>query len=772
MPTSFPLSSDLGVLTNGTDQTSTLNSILSNSAYLGLILDFPAGGAVTINGTVNANGKTLLFRQGSYFTGSGALTNLIISAGFHQKCFDTSITISNAGLANEKFSAMWFGALSGSGNSQPAIQKTIDTVIANPLMKTVFIPAGTYYIDSPLIVYNWNGTVYAQCCISIEGESSFWQASTGGTTIRTNGFLDTFALGIENGKGVEIKKIKFLGGFTPPYTNGYNFFTCSFSSFTDGVSRDSVNSPYSGIVIDPFSSTMPGDGGYPGLNSGGSTNFYRGTGSGGSTGTVIEDCFISNFVIGIITSPSGLTSNAELTSIIKTQFFACKACVVGCQDQEKTNRIDFAAVWGQTHTFFYSGVSGGYGAVTPGNWLISNVNVAGALNTFIQRHGTGYFPLYVKNIYAESLGTVGEWTESQGGSLEDSLFDFVDLSTFAAYPSNYHFKGSGVTVKNCSFRYYGNNNRMILSGNVFDRCSFNEVPFIVNNGYLKDCYIYYGGNSIVNPGTDILDQKQNFHFYFASGRYSFVDTNQLGQGKRIGINMSYNPNPVNIIWADGLNFSLSTVSISANVATVTPPTTADLNRVTIGGLIYNGTTGYVLGVVSAIGATTYTVSYVPNGISSGNYLLGQIYTLYGLTFMGSITNGSDQITNVVQDFGSIQGVINAGGFVSIQGFYGFRSYGQEARMLSYNSSTGVITMDRPASETASNIYFANNFTQKFIQQMGDGSGSGSEIYSNEIFPKGSEWADNNPINGGMRRFIINTTGYFAQAPNAVWVQIS
>ncbi len=770
MATSLPRAADLGILANGTDQTAALNMIFSNSAYAGVIIDFSPPAAVTISGTLNCQGKQLIFTPGSYITGAGTISNCVINAGYRQKCFDITssivfISLTNCSTNTSKFSVQWYGAPVGSADTLNAIQKSLDMVVANPLIKTVFIPEGSYIINNPLLIYSWNGTNYAQVCIRMEGETSFWQSSTGGSTITCNGFKNTFALGIQLGKGVEVKHLKFVGGFTPPFTGGSNFYNCTFAAFTDGVSRDTANSPYSGIVVDPFYSVVPSDGGYPGL-----TSFYRGSGIGGSTGTIIEDVIITNFVCGFITSPNGQTANAELINITKIQFANCKACIVGCQAQEKLNVVNFAACWSGTHTFFYQGI---YGAGTPGNWSLNGVNIAGALNTFINRNGGGYFPMYVRNVYAESLGTIGTWTSSQGDTLQDSIFDFVDLVTYPEYPTNTHLSSIGVTIKNCSFRYYGAFLPMVFNGGLFEDCVFDQLPYGTTD--MRNCYCSNGG---ISPQTDILGvYRMSSCRSLAGGRGKFVDQGEYLQGKQISLNFK-DYIPAGFLQLDGLTGSTSTFTVSSNVATVTPPTTADLGRVIIGRVAINISTGAFLGIVTAVGASTYTISYVPKSIVSGNYVIYIWCPAVNFSFMGTCTAGSPTITNVVIDFGNYSELVSyGGGFVKIPNFYGFRSYTQGAKILAYNSVAGTITMDRPAYASSTNYYFANNGAVKEINVLSINDNtylSGSGLKDNEIFPKGSEFITDAPhvSSGGRQIFMITQTGYYNSPPQATWIELT
>ena len=106
-----------------------------------------------------------------------------------------------------------------------------------------------------------------------------------------------FGVGIQGGKGVEIKRIKLIGAFNYKLKNAYSFYNSTLQNFTDGVCRDSQYSPYSAIVIDPFGPSVPKDSAFPGKDAYGNSfkTYYRGQ-RNGSTGTVIEDCYLTNWV--------------------------------------------------------------------------------------------------------------------------------------------------------------------------------------------------------------------------------------------------------------------------------------------------------------------------------------------------------------------------------------------------------------------------------------------------------------------------------------------
>jgi hypothetical protein len=760
-PTSMPKASDLGILANGTDQTGALNTIFANANYAGIIMDFSPANNVTISGNVNCGGKMIFYWAGSGFIGAGSITGQVIAAGYRQKLFALTVSLINTNTTTGKFSVWWYGA-TGSGDAQPAIQQSLNTCISNSL-KVIYFPEETYTADSPILGTNWNGSSYAQWTVRFEGEESFWNGTAGGSVINF-GYRNCFGIGIQGGKGVEIKQLRLNGLFTPPFTiaTPNTFFTCAFSAFTDGVSRDTQYSPNCAICIDPFGPSVPSDGGYPGFNASAPVNYYRG-GSGGSTGTIVEDCIMVGWVLGIITSPNGQTANAELCNFQKIQFDNMKACIVGCQAQEKLNVVKYAACWSNSHTFYHQG---DYGIAEGGNWYLDEINIAGALNTFINRNSGGFFPMHVSKVYCESVGTVGTWTSGVGDSLDKSIFNFVTLDVFPQYPANTYFTSAGVTIKNSTFRMYGSGLPLSFNGGSFEDCVFEELPY--GAGALINCGSGPFGVAI-NPTLDTSGiQRVTASRSLAGGKGRFIAKQDYIQGKQISLDYT-DPNVGSILRLDGLNDLSSTVSITSNTATVTPPTAGDLISAFTNQLVIDLTTGNVMGLLTSIGGSTYTISYVPNGIVSGSYVLGIWFPIYTFSFMGDIVSGSNLIHNVVIDFGNAPEFIGVGGFVKIPGFYGYRALTQEARILSF--AGGVITMDRNANETANGYYFSSNGAVKNIIVRSDGSGSGSTVGLAEILPKGSYFTDDVP-GTGRRVYIVKTTGYFSNVPTAVLTQLN
>jgi hypothetical protein len=752
-----------GIFGTGSDMSAQLHAAANHADIQEIVFDYPGGASINIGNAQAVSipaGKILRFEAGNMLTGTGTVSGGIIDASYEHQIFNTSFAISPEGVVSEKFSVKWFGAKGdNSTNDQPAIQKTIDTVIANQgQFKQIFFPQGNYVISSPLIAYKWTGSAYAQVCIDLVGESSFWEASGTGSIIKPN-FRNTFALGVQIGKGLRIKNLQFAGLFTSPSpASDYDYYNLSFSAYTDGVSRDSLNSPYAGIAIDPFASSTPSDGGYPGLNGGGGgLNWYRGSGSGGSTGIEIEDVFITGFVVGIITSPSGLTSNAELININKLQLASCKIGVAGSQDQEKANKASFVGCWGPVHTVF--GTSQ-YGAQTPGNWIIDTVNIAGKTIRLVDfANNSGYFPCWVTNVYAESLGEVGIGSNTY---FEDCIFDFTYFSIQGYKPL---VQGTMI-FKNCQLRYYGQEFLpLILYGTcIYEDCIFTGIPFpggFFVEGLLigqtvisvfRNCSVPAG---FINPnvevngarGTNLLETSSTY------GKFTVnIDPTQTGATRYFEILNNDSSDMVTLMPGD-TNLSV-TVSGSHDFTFTSSRTSSfELDHLVIGADPMTSAT-HIMGLVTAIntGTNSVTISYINNDFANGTYNLFCSYPIYMLgAFLGDTTANTNTISNVRIDWGYTSGSDYVGKVLRCP--YGSTdNYNEYIKIIDY--SAGTFTLNGNVYYTGS-FYFTNLKGTKTVY----GSTLNYSVFSsNKILPKGTIISENK-LSDVEQSWIVTKSGW-------------
>ncbi len=351
-------------------------------------------------------------------------------------------------LAMGQLNIRSFGARESIADNSPFIQRAIDSAIRSG--KSVYIPKGRFRVAKPLVVARWGTVAYWQVFIKIYGESTMWDRNNMSVLEAT--FGDAPLLSIQLGKGCIIQGVNFIGKWKAPGSP----YMRDFDTYKDPATRDETYSPYCAIAIDPFCYQLPPDGGYPPLKS-----YYRGEPQrSGSTGIIVKDCAFRGFTVGAITSPNGFTQNAELITFENIQIQDCKVGFAGCQDQEKMNRIINVGAWGTTHTVF---AFNKYGASTPGNWIIDGVNVAGDVYQILHRVSSGYFPLFMTHIYAESVFQFGTWQSYVGDALSNFVLDFSYPEEHGALPIA-HFQGGGVTLNNGVIRTYGTDNPVVFMG--------------------------------------------------------------------------------------------------------------------------------------------------------------------------------------------------------------------------------------------------------------------------------------------------------------------
>jgi hypothetical protein len=137
-----------GVLANGTDQTSRINTILSNAKVRVLIFD-AYNSSITISGTVTVpTGKIVVFANDCKIIGSGTWTGGIVVCDVQKQCFATSLTIT--GLENKEVSVKWFGAQSDykyDGTTVSPTDNYLPFTKAYTSLKDRYNGGSTYYLN-------------------------------------------------------------------------------------------------------------------------------------------------------------------------------------------------------------------------------------------------------------------------------------------------------------------------------------------------------------------------------------------------------------------------------------------------------------------------------------------------------------------------------------------------------------------------------------------------------------------------------------------------
>lgn len=693
---SLPVASTLGILSDGSDQTTNLNTLLSNANYFGTIIDIVGGGTITINGTVNANGKTLRFVHGSYINGTGTINGAIIDIDAYSQGFAQTITLTNCKMAWNYCSPMLFGAKGdNSTNDQPALQKLSDTMIANNTMpRLLWMPPLIYKITSPWILYTWNGTDYQSFNIYILGTTSVVDSNfTSCARLQANTITDTFAIGLQRAYGCIIHGLYIVGPFSTGFTHD-TFFVTSFDSVS--TTRDSRYSPNAGIVIDPFRTdgNLPSDGGYPGLSS-----WYRGSNSstGGSSGVKIISCAVEGFTVDIMNTPNGFTQQGEDCDVIDCQLQYCNVAMAYGQSQTDNCRIINGRSWYSVWTVVDTGT---YGLGNGNAPSIDGYNVAGTVKTLFNI-GTNK-NCNINDFYAESFFQIGTLTTSAASiTVQNCNFDFW-VDDYNVSPQYHITTAQNVTFLGCRMRYYDDlfNKRLRLGSmsNVkFSKCFFDIPPYLAQT---KD---YVGGNSVV------FDSCFGGSYYIGMNSQTYdmgsINVNLIPYGN-FTLEQQSNSVPASskakFTFNNGI-VNYYTAQIASGV-TITPSgsgtasfTATTTSTIQLNDILIDYVSGNVLGRISNISGSTVTISEIPMNITAGTYTPLAVYLItFDYPFVGDITSGSANITNCTAVLSYLPG---AGKRINHPAF--------SAGTYIVSTSGTTITVSNNATKTAARQNFIN-----------------------------------------------------------------
>ncbi len=388
-------------------------------------------------------GAILHFGSKGRITGKGTINGGIIDAALTQWIFDTTLTVNPEATFGKCFSARWYGAGMFKDNYVP-LQKSINLVLQNSLkIRDLFIPMGEYAYSKPLIIQAKYKGRYSGATIHLYGESNFFDCCTG-TTLVYKGY-DQFALGLQLNKGTEINNLNIVGQFKAPENIDSNYYQMPMDKFTDVNGKCSFM--YSGLVIDYDGSNAPG----------------------GSTGVKVHDMNVSNFSIDYLISPNGVTFNADILIFENIRCGNARVGFANGQAQEKGNVIRGIYSWGNIHTLYSSGR---YGKSQAGSYTIDGGNIAGGCIRLFDISQAGWYSTNISNIFAESLGTIGNISTQIPLSISNCTFHFAPPLLTRKVPLLI-VNSNKVAFNNCIFRYYGYKDPMRLVGDaVYNNCFF------------------------------------------------------------------------------------------------------------------------------------------------------------------------------------------------------------------------------------------------------------------------------------------------------------
>lgn len=584
----------------------------------------------------------------------------------------------------ETVSAKDFGATGdGVTDDTAALQAAINHAMETG--NTLLINSGIYVISSPLLIMRFSGGAYSYSGINIEGECVPYDYDTLGPFRRAVIFKKTFnnrpGVIIQNGRAVSIKNICVIGTnavrsyILPDYSR-----IMSPASFNRDSSRDSQYSPDCGFCIDPFGTSVPPDGGYPGMSS------YYAASAAGSSYVTLVNCYTRDVLIGYMVTPNQTTQNAEN---IKFDFCIANYTKVGIAIGQSQSRN--VSCFGCNIGFAYYCIdSVSYGAKTGTCPYVNSMNMAGKyLFNVSSVWGNS---VEIENIYAESFSSIGFFGSNASSQapfvFNGCTFDFASWDTTGSSRiyADQHLIAYGPMVFNgCMF----NQSTAAEAGPIrmwhsavgpltFQSCSFMHdfagllEPTIApscgvdatewESFWLFDCYVDDSGGRGNNAGRSLISHRLGgFDMTFNNAGGNLLPMKGEIKIASDSTSVYYNAQSNN---GNKISLGSRAVTLGSNGTATFVPTdpdvvrTGDLVYAAVSSSAFDGPTGSAtfnpgflcIGIVSVTGATV-TITGVPQNLPAGTYTLyvewisrihpaGTCTTVSGSNVINSVTSAT------------------------------------------------------------------------------------------------------------------------------------
>ncbi len=613
----------------------------------------------------------------------------------------------------ERVNARWFGAKGdGAQNDQPYLQQAINQSIdrADLWPSDVFIPAGNYKLDSALLCKKHTGDfVPRSFSLRLRGEGGFpYGDDVGAITKLVCTFNDTFAIGVQNGKGIRIEKLFILGENPIVLGNAYQAFSRPVSDYVINGCRTNRYSPYSGIVIDPF-----GAGGgvatgnrYPGFDS----HYPTGQGGGGSTDVQIEECRIHAFVCNICVTPNGVTQNAEQIDIRRCRLEQCQVAVAICQSQSRSVRIVDFTCWGNC-LYFINGSKYGAGSGTVP--YISGGNIAGHLK-YLFDSGASVSSVDISQLFCESIYSLGRVT-AETTTLAGCMLKWSAPSTDFQTPTTFLHSTKQVNFVGCTLIQSANppNSKPLLFDVTrlrFYGCTF-DVPPQNRTPVPEDIY---HDNSIfrhLNGSADGAGDGYTTGGQRLSTLYGNKNGQPLAPGQELAFpssgyySLHYRNTSVvpRVEHVEGANVVLTVDAYQNGTFVTNFPERWSTDRGATPVVIWSFVTDefgrqvYPSASVSSVNGNVVTLGNLPPSLTSGTYQVNivQPYRWHEPT-LGDVEAGSNVIRNV-KSFSSVSLAWLSGAAISGQGIP------VGSFVVSSDNAAKTITINQNASLTKANV---------------------------------------------------------------------
>lgn len=621
----------MGAIVVDTTVTLTANTTVAASVIFigGGNLNVDAGHILTFSSTVNADPKHFIF------TGAGTYA------------FDPKST--------KELYPYWFGAKGDNSNDDAQeIQKCVDAAISSKI-NTVRFLSGYHLISTGILIRNGSNTV----TLTVEGRANY-DADLGTAIVSTDS--TNFVWGVQGARDVILRNMYLQGK-----GNSYNptisqIITNTKAQWRAQYGRDDRYSPFCAFVLDPFKTTAPTGGGYPGFSGQYSNSHAL------SSHVILDNVVIRYFPVGVMISPSGQNGNAAEITIQNCSIDRCEYGVATGNTQSRdvnlvnTNIGSVAACLDGT-TF------GGQLSPMP-------TVIGGQMSNFkdLLRYAATQGDAKFVGVYTEGAYRLGRWNGNSGATLN---FNNCEIKFITSTETSLPDAASVLDAPNCKVLFEGGS--LIYS---------TQRPVEMNVGSLHLKGVYLNRQILNNPDGNSKDAKVIYEGCQIDGYSSqFFQSKVEKTVNAVDFQRAYNalqvPAQKIAYYETGTNFLNTVVCENTNDAedhsvlmessvSVTVDTTARTavftvskpERYRVGDILfaYNNTSTATpsatskacsYGIITSIVGTTITCGHIPSGISSGTksiYLWGE--RIFIGTYLANITSGSNKVVIVSKNTGN------------------------------------------------------------------------------------------------------------------------
>jgi hypothetical protein len=521
---------------------------------------------------------------------------------------------------------------------QDAVDAAIDQGIASGTVNAVpvYLPPGRYKITSPILLAKQvAGPAYDFVSVELIGDSAPLSNIFHGSVILPN-YVNKPAIAIEGARAVRIKRLAIVG---------LNSWTSSFdpsdpenlyddSHFVMASCRNNRYSPYAAIAIDPFDTAAIAGDQYPGMSS----SYVTGA---ASSNVLIEDCYISGFVVGIGIGLSQVLQNAENIRIADTQIASVKSGVVIGQSQSRAVSLQNVSIFG-AHYCVDATHYGQRGGDCP---AIFGSNFGGSQQLFAVS-SVGGTPS-INGLYCESFLRMGQFAGGQGN--DGYVFNGCNF-TFFSTPAGHTavdahlIAACPITFLGCNFANSSSDREPIRIANPTGHLTFIGCHFGINSPDMAPSVWITGAQERVRFENCLMEDLQYVGFQTKTTLSSFFAVDNLANfhGYQVLPGALYHDvaSHVSIRWVSGVwpKVSLGSLAVTANGDGTGSFTAADGSILRAGDLIYSThsysvlefpldatPTTVIIGKIASVVGNVVTLEFMPESVVSATLALYLVY---------------------------------------------------------------------------------------------------------------------------------------------------